>query len=139
MHSASCFRTLPDHSVTNHTLQVVEALTSVKQICATFAYLVSCLNVKQICLHSASLCICGACVAVDCCGAMHDRQWLQGITQTRPEAVRTCAVLFIMPCGKFSLHDVMQKMYAATKICGSCSKAIRKMQPAVRLIHSVSS
>ncbi len=47
----------------------------------------------------------GAWVAVDGCGAVHDRQWLQSITQTRPEAVRTCAVDFIMPCG--SLHSMM--------------------------------
>ena len=81
----------------------------------------------------------GAWVAVDRCGSVHDRQWLQSITQTRPEAVSTCAVYFIMPCGKFTLHDAMWKMYAATKLCRSCSEATRKSQPAVRLMHSVSS
>ena len=73
----------------------------------------------------------GAWVAVDRCGAVHDRQWLQSITQTRPEAVRTC--------GNSTVHDIMWKVYAATKLCGSCSEAIRKRQPALRLMHSVSS
>ena len=63
----------------------------------------------------------GAWVAVDCCEAVHDSQWLQSIIPTRPEAVKTCAVYFIMPC----LHSTMS--------CGKCMLQQNYAEVAVKL------
>ena len=96
MHAEACSQT------TQWLTTLVEALTSVKKNCATFAYLVICLckatlfalsiSVHLGCCSSVQWAIghlmrnvgfcptTGAWVAVDRCGAVHDRQWLQPLS-----------------------------------------------------------